>query len=97
MSFVTSGDAARFATFAQDVSRLKTDLQRHPTELGSGRKADIGRAVAGDFTGLSDVQRGLRLNRSFLVGLSNAAALPRRGRPRSTGWAANSTMPVPSF
>jgi flagellar hook-associated protein 3 FlgL len=88
MSFVTSGDAARFSTFAQDVSRLKTDLQRASTELGTGRKADIGRAVAGDFTGLSDVQRGLRLNRSFLVGLSNAAvaaearqaALDRLGR-----------------
>jgi flagellar hook-associated protein 3 FlgL len=73
MSFVTSGDAARFATFGQDITRLKTDLQRLSEELGSGRKADIGRAVSGDFTGLSDVQRGLRLNDSFRAGLSNAA------------------------
>jgi flagellar hook-associated protein 3 FlgL len=73
MSYVTSGDAARFSAFGQDVARLKTDLQRLTEELGSGRKADIGRAVAGDFTGLSEVRRGLRLNESFLTGLSNAS------------------------
>jgi flagellar hook-associated protein 3 FlgL len=75
MSFVTSGDAARFATFGQDVARLKTDLQRLSAELGSGRKADIGNALGGDFTGLSEIQRGLRLNDTFRTGLSNAAAV----------------------
>jgi flagellar hook-associated protein 3 FlgL len=66
MSFVTSGDAARFATFGQDIARLKADLQRASQELGSGRKADIGLGY-GDFTGLSEMQRGLRLNESFRV------------------------------
>lgn len=73
MSYVTSGDAARFSAFGQDVARLKTELQRLSSELGSGRTEDIGLAVAGDFTALSDVRRGLRLNESFLLGLSNAA------------------------
>lgn len=73
MTFATSGDGARFASFNQDATRLKSQLQRLTSELASGRKDDLGDAVGGNFTGLSEVTRNLRLNESYLNGLSNAA------------------------
>lgn len=67
------GDNARYASFAQDTARLRMDLERLGTELGSGRKSDIATALGGDLSGLSDIRRSLRLNESYLQGLATAA------------------------
>lgn len=75
MSLTTFGDAARFATFGQEATRLKTDLQRLGTELGSGRKADLGTAMDGDFSALAGIRRDLRLNAAFARGLEEAGLL----------------------
>ncbi len=73
MSVITNGDAARFFSLRQDVARLNSELKRASDELGTGRKADLGTALSGDFSTLADLRRGLRLNDSFVTGLSNAA------------------------
>lgn len=75
MSLTVFGDAARFAAFGQNAARLKTDLQTLSAEVASGRRADVGKAVGGDFALLSDIRRGLRLSESVAEGLARAAAL----------------------
>jgi flagellar hook-associated protein 3 FlgL len=77
MSLTTFGDSARFAAFAQDAASLKTDLRRLGTELGSGRKADLGAATGGDFSALADIRRGLRLSDAFAQGLAEAGLIAK--------------------
>lgn len=72
MSWTTLGDAARFHMMQQDGSRLRHEVQRLSSELSSGRQADVGRALGGDFTVLADVARSLRLTETFSRSIAEA-------------------------
>ena len=73
MSWTALGDAARFHMMQQDGARLRQDLQRLTSELSSGRQADLGSAVGGDFTAMADISRSLRLTETFSHSIRDAA------------------------
>lgn len=73
MSLVTFGDAAQFQFLRRDSAALKEDLSRLTGEISSGRHADLGRALGGDFSTLADITRSLRLNASFSASVTDAA------------------------
>lgn len=67
------GDNARYVTLRQDNARLRESLDRLGSELSTGRKADLPAALGIDVSNFSHIQRNLRLNESFLMGIGNAA------------------------
>jgi flagellar hook-associated protein 3 FlgL len=73
MNGITLGDGLQFYRLRSDGHALKTDLQRLTTELSSGKAADIGEAVGGNFRLLSDINRQLRLSESFAESIAQAA------------------------
>lgn len=73
MTLSTFGDMAQFQTLRRQGADLRSDMARLTLELASGKFADKGRAVGGDFSALSDITRGLRLNDAFRTSISNAA------------------------
>ncbi len=73
MSLTTFGDAAQFLLLRRDSAQIREDMTRLTVELASGRHADIGRALGGDFSALADITRSLRLNESFTSSVTDAA------------------------
>ncbi len=84
MTFTTFGDMAQFNMLRRDGAQLKSDLTRLTSELASGRKADLGRALGGNFSTLADITRSLRLNSSFSASVAEAA-ITAEGRQTSLG------------
>lgn len=66
-------DAAQFHRLRQDGGQLAREMQRLTEELGSGRQADAGRAVGGDFTALADLSQRLHLQTVFARTIAEAA------------------------
>jgi len=75
MTLTRISDAAHFQLLRQDTARLKGDMHRLTSELSTGRHADLGSAVSGDFSGLSDVTRRLALTRSYANGIAQASLM----------------------
>jgi flagellar hook-associated protein 3 FlgL len=73
MTLVTFGDMAQYQTLRRQGANLRADMARLTSELASGKFADKGRALGGDFSTLADITRGLRLNDAFRTSISNAA------------------------
>lgn len=73
MSMTTFGDAAQFLMLRNDSARLKTDLTRLTSELSTGRTADLGRALGGDYSTLADITRSMRLNSAFSASVTEAS------------------------
>jgi flagellar hook-associated protein 3 FlgL len=84
MSLVTFGDAAQFLSLRRDSADTKTDIHRLTAELSSGKHADLGRALGGNFSTLSDITRSLRLNASFTSSVADAA-IAAEGRQTALG------------
>ncbi len=84
MSIVTFGDMAQLQTLRRDGAAMKSELSRLTSELSSGRVADLGRALGGDFSALADITRSLRLNTSFRASVTDAA-IAAEGRQTSLG------------
>lgn len=59
------GDLAQFLQSRARISSAQQDLSRLTGELSSGRRADLGQAVRGDFTSLTSVERGLRMTSAY--------------------------------
>ncbi|MEX3017540.1 flagellin [Gymnodinialimonas hymeniacidonis] len=72
MSITTFGDMAQFQSLRKQGSDLRSDIARLTAELASGKVTDTGRNLNGDFSALTDVTRGLRLNEAFKTSISNA-------------------------
>jgi flagellar hook-associated protein 3 FlgL len=69
---VTLGDMARAYLLRRDTIGLKTQLQTLTQEMTSGRKADLARAVSGDFKALAGIEHGLRLLTSYKTATAEA-------------------------
>lgn len=84
MSLTTFGDAAQFLNLRRDSAQLKFDLTKLTSELSTGRAADLGRALGGDFSTLADISRSMRLNASFSASVTEAA-IAAEGRQNALG------------
>jgi flagellar hook-associated protein 3 FlgL len=84
MTIVTFGDMAQLQTLRRDGAAMKSELSRLTSELSTGRVADLGRAVGGDFSTLADITRALRLNTAFRASVTDAA-ISAEGRQTSLG------------
>lgn len=73
MSWTSLGDAARFEMLQQNGLKMRHNMQRLTAELASGQQADLGRVTGGDFNGLADISRSLRLTESFSRNIAEAA------------------------
>ena len=84
MTIVTYGDMAQLQTLRRDGATMKTALSRLTSELASGRVADLGKALGGDFSTLADITRSLRLNSAFSASVTDAA-IAAEGRQSALG------------
>lgn len=73
MSITTFSDAAQFHLLRHDSAQQKADLTRLTSELSSGRVADLGKALGGDYAALADITRGMRLNATFSASVTEAS------------------------
>lgn len=73
MSIATYSDAAQFQLLRRESVQQRSELARLTSELSSGRVADLGQALQGDYSTLSDITRSLRLNSTFLSSVSEAS------------------------
>ncbi|OAN69190.1 hypothetical protein A8B78_04920 [Jannaschia sp. EhC01] len=84
MSITTYGDAAQFSLLRRDSAQQKADLTRLTSELSTGRVADLGKALGGDYSALADITRGMRLNTTFATSVTEAA-IAAEGRQNALG------------
>lgn len=84
MSISTFGDAAQFHLLRRDSAQLKSDLSRLTSELSTGRTADLGSALGGDYSTLADITRSMRLNSSFSTSVTEAS-IAAEGRQNALG------------
>ncbi|WP_375550996.1 flagellin [Rhodophyticola porphyridii] len=73
MSWISTGDRAQTFHMYQRSAEVKTEMLRLTSELSSGRKSDLGKALGGDFAGLAAVERGLRLGLVYKAAADEAA------------------------
>ncbi|PWE33444.1 hypothetical protein DDZ14_04400 [Maritimibacter sp. 55A14] len=72
MPLTSIGDLAQSHLLRLNNTRLKSALDGLTGELGSGRKADIGKAVRGDFRPLAALDRSIGLLDRFQQSVSEA-------------------------
>ena len=72
MTNITTGDMARAYLLRHHTSDLKTQMQRLTGELSSGRKADLGKAVAGDFRTLAGIEHSLSSLKAYQTAATEA-------------------------
>lgn len=60
MAFQGVGDLAQSFQLRRENARLQDELRTLTNELSTGRKADLGRAVSGDYGALSGIERSLK-------------------------------------
>lgn len=75
MSIISTGDLARSFHLRHHHHQVKTDLSRLTQELASGQHADTGRALGGDFSALSGIERGLRMVAAYRNAAAEAALM----------------------
>jgi flagellar hook-associated protein 3 FlgL len=68
----SSGDAAQFHRFRQDGALLRQEMQRLTAELSTGRHADTGRALGGDFRAVADLSHRIQLHSVFARTIAEA-------------------------
>ena len=73
MSILSTGDLSRSFFLSTRQARAKSDLSRLTQELASGQHADKGKALGGDFTALSGIERGLRLHGAYASAAAEAS------------------------
>ena len=61
MAITSVADQARSFFLRQNQAQVKTDLTRLTQELSSGQASDLSKALRGDFSALSGIERSLRL------------------------------------
>jgi flagellar hook-associated protein 3 FlgL len=75
MNYISVGDMAQFHQMRRHNVQLKTLSSQLTRELTTGRKADTGAAVRGDFTALAGIERSLASLASYRLANSEAAQL----------------------
>ncbi len=75
MTLVSIGDMTRSFQLRSQFAQTKTDLSIFTKELSSGQHSDMGKALKGDFSALSDIRRGLRMNEAYRSAAAEAALI----------------------
>lgn len=75
MTTLSLGDLANTFQIRRQSAGLKADLTRLGTELTSGRKTDLGAALAGDFGPFAGIERSLRAVAAYKTANSEAATM----------------------
>jgi len=75
MTNISTGDLARAYLLRHHTSNTKAQLQRLTGELSSGRKADLGDAVAGDFRALAGIEHSLKALKAYHMAAVEAGML----------------------
>lgn len=65
MTNITTGDMARAYLLRRHTADIKSQMQTLTAELSTGRKADVGRAVSGDYRILAGIEHGLSTLEAF--------------------------------
>ncbi|WP_114964359.1 flagellin [Alkalilacustris brevis] len=73
MSFLSIGDLAQSFQTRRQAAQLKAQMARLDKELTSGRVADPARSLAGDYTALAGIERGLTRLDAFSTATREAA------------------------
>ena len=75
MKYMSVGDMAQSYQMRRHNVQLKTHLTQLTREMTSGVKADLGKAVSGDFLALAGIDRSLRTLTAFKTATDEAAQL----------------------
>lgn len=75
MSSLSIGDLAHTFQIRRQTAGLKANLSRLGNELTSGRKADLGATLAGDFGPYAGIERSLRAVAAYATANSEAAGM----------------------
>lgn len=75
MNTVSIGDLANTFTIRRQTSGLKADLNRLASEMTTGRKADLGASLAGDFGPFAGIERSLRALTAYSTANKEAAGM----------------------
>ena len=71
-AFRSLGDLSTAFLLSRNTHNLKTQVQRHATELASGRTSDLSATVRGDFREISSIERGMALIETERLTISEA-------------------------
>lgn len=75
MNFASVGDMAQMFRLQRQNTSIKQEMTRLTSELTTGKAADTGKAVAGDYTALAGIDRSLATLASFKFTTAEAAQL----------------------
>ena len=75
MPVLSIGDLANTFLIRRQTAGLKADLTRLGTELTTGRKHDLGKALAGDFGPFAAIQRSLSSLAAYKTANSEASSM----------------------
>lgn len=75
MNTFSIGDLANTFQVRRQTAGLKADLTRLSTELTSGRKTDLGAALAGDFGPYAGIERSLKAVAAYTTANTEAAGM----------------------
>ncbi|HHB80830.1 MAG TPA: flagellar biosynthesis protein FlgL [Aliiroseovarius sp.] len=75
MSVLSYGDLASTFLTRRQSSGLKADLTRLGTEMSTGKKQDLGRALGGDFGRFAGIERSLKAVAAYKTANSEASSM----------------------
>ena len=77
MSMLSIGDLAQSFVMRRQNIALKEQVNTLTTELASGRKSDVSRAIAGDYSYLADIERSLHVLEGYDFAITEAAGFTK--------------------
>lgn len=75
MTSITIGDLANTFLIKRQTSGLKSEMSRLASELTTGRKADLGASLAGDFGPYAGIERAMRALAAYATANTEAAGM----------------------
>ncbi len=71
-TFRSLGDLSSTFLFSRQTNALKTDVQRHSTELATGKTTDISQTLRGDYRAVASIERRMGLAQAEKLAIAEA-------------------------
>lgn len=71
-AFRSLGDLSTTFLLSRQTHQLKTQIQKHSTELTTGRTSDLSKTVKGDFRSIASIEHGLSLAKNDRLSINEA-------------------------